>query len=285
MLHPYETLAPEYEALWARMVVKPNAAKQVDQTAKRLLRDLSVYKPVYLATKVPVAVIMCISEHEMSGRTDRNLAQGDPLTDYSVHVPAGEPRVGHGPPFTFEEAAIRALEIDGLDDVPAWSVPRALYEFEIYNGTGYRNKGLRSPYLWGGTNNQQPGKYTSDGHFDPSAMDTQLGTAPLMRRIMELDSSLVIPGADLGSPIVTPTPVGIGGSVGSHDTYWLQRALMAMGFNPNGIDGVYGRDTRAAVRAYQTANGLTVDGIAGPQTYGSLEKDLEARGLTRPDGP
>jgi len=44
----------------------------------------------------------------------------------------------------------------------------------------------------------------------------------------------------------------------------LQRAL--------GItaDGIYGPQTRAAVRAYQRAHGLIVDGIAGPQTLGSL---------------
>jgi cell wall-associated NlpC family hydrolase len=35
-------------------------------------------------------------------------------------------------------------------------------------------------------------------------------------------------------------------------------------------DGVYGPQTRRAVRAYQAAHGLTVDGIAGPQTLGAL---------------
>ncbi|WP_201296764.1 N-acetylmuramoyl-L-alanine amidase [Nocardiopsis sp. FR26] len=40
-------------------------------------------------------------------------------------------------------------------------------------------------------------------------------------------------------------------------------------------DGYYGPGTEAAVRAYQQANGLTVDGIAGPQTLTHL-------GLTAP---
>jgi peptidoglycan hydrolase-like protein with peptidoglycan-binding domain len=35
-------------------------------------------------------------------------------------------------------------------------------------------------------------------------------------------------------------------------------------------DGIYGPQTRRAVRAFQRANGLVVDGIAGPQTLGAL---------------
>jgi peptidoglycan hydrolase-like protein with peptidoglycan-binding domain len=35
-------------------------------------------------------------------------------------------------------------------------------------------------------------------------------------------------------------------------------------------DGIYGPETKHAVRSYQRAHGLTVDGIVGPQTLGSL---------------
>jgi murein L,D-transpeptidase YcbB/YkuD len=35
-------------------------------------------------------------------------------------------------------------------------------------------------------------------------------------------------------------------------------------------DGIYGPQTRKAVRRFQRANGLTVDGIAGPQTLAAL---------------
>lgn len=59
------------------------------------------------------------------------------------------------------------------------------------------------------------------------------------------------------------------GSRGSEVTK-LQNALKAAGFDPGPIDGIYGPKTAAAVRKYQTSKGLTVDGIAGPQTMGSL---------------
>ena len=44
-------------------------------------------------------------------------------------------------------------------------------------------------------------------------------------------------------------------------------------------DGIYGPQTRRAVRRFQRANGLVVDGIAGPQTLAAL--GLTARGASR----
>lgn len=50
----------------------------------------------------------------------------------------------------------------------------------------------------------------------------------------------------------------------------LQRALQQRGFDPGPIDGAIGRLTIAAIRAFQAANGLEVDGIAGPLTRAAL---------------
>ena len=61
------------------------------------------------------------------------------------------------------------------------------------------------------------------------------------------------------------------GSTGS-DVKKLQQALIDAGYDvgSSGADGIYGAKTKAAVTAYQKANGLSVDGIAGNQTLGSL---------------
>jgi len=52
----------------------------------------------------------------------------------------------------------------------------------------------------------------------------------------------------------------------------LQQRLIARGFTcgPSGADGKLGTATRSAVKAFQKARHLKVDGIAGPQTWTAL---------------
>jgi peptidoglycan hydrolase-like protein with peptidoglycan-binding domain len=54
------------------------------------------------------------------------------------------------------------------------------------------------------------------------------------------------------------------------DVRELQTLLKAAGFDPKGIDGIFGPNTDKAVRAYQKSKGLKVDGIVGPMTWGAL---------------
>ena len=52
--------------------------------------------------------------------------------------------------------------------------------------------------------------------------------------------------------------------------YILQATLYCLGFDCKGIDSIFGANTQSAVKAYQQAKGLTVDGIAGKNTFAKL---------------
>jgi len=49
----------------------------------------------------------------------------------------------------------------------------------------------------------------------------------------------------------------------------LQSGLFVKGFE-TALDSIFGPNTAAQVRAFQTNNGLVPDGIAGPNTFEAL---------------
>ena len=66
----------------------------------------------------------------------------------------------------------------------------------------------------------------------------------------------------------------------------LQEALIGLGYMSGKVDGTYGDKTVSAVKAFQKANGLTVDGTAGEETqkllYGGSAKSAPAAGKATP---
>jgi uncharacterized protein (TIGR02594 family) len=50
----------------------------------------------------------------------------------------------------------------------------------------------------------------------------------------------------------------------------IQQALKDKGFDPGPVDGVWGRATSAAVKAFQAQQGLVADGVVGPKTTAAL---------------
>lgn len=141
---------------------------------------------------IPWYFIACVHYLECSLSFKKHLHNGDPLTGYTVHVPAHRPKVGHPPPFTFEESAFDALKLMKYDQVTNWSLPFILQKLEGYNGFGYNKRGVHTPYLWSYSNHYTKGKYVKDGVFDANAVSSQLGAAVILKR-MEQRGLISIP--------------------------------------------------------------------------------------------
>ena len=52
----------------------------------------------------------------------------------------------------------------------------------------------------------------------------------------------------------------------------LQQALQGLGYDPGAIDGHFGSQTESAVKAFQGAKGIAVDGIVGEITWLNIDE-------------
>ena len=73
-------------------------------------------------------------------------------------------------------------------------------------------------------------------------------------------------------PTATPTPTSSALRVGSTGSKVksMQQRLKALGYYTGSVDGTFGEGTRKALVAFQKANGLTADGVAGTATLKKL---------------
>lgn len=60
------------------------------------------------------------------------------------------------------------------------------------------------------------------------------------------------------------------------DVKTVQQRLNTLGYAAGIVDGIYGSNTRSAVRAFQKAYGLSVDGVAGSATRSALQKAVNS---------
>lgn len=79
---------------------------------------------------------------------------------------------------------------------------------------------------------------------------------------------------NLGAPIWEQISGSSHGGAASPLVARTQRGLARLGYDPGPADGRYGPRTAAAIRAYQAANGLPVDG----QASGRLAERIEGAG-------
>lgn len=172
---------------------KFNRSTQINAQAAKIAANRSRYEAVAKATGVPWDVIGVIHYRESSGDFAGVLHNGQKIIGTgkkTTLVPKGR-----GPFTSWEQAAYDAL----MNCAPHagkntdWSIAGTLDLLERYNGLGYRKKGVPSPYLWAGTDQYVKGKYVADGKYDPNHVDQQLGVAPILMKIREMEEKKTIP--------------------------------------------------------------------------------------------
>ncbi len=175
---------PVYAQQWDQMAIKATRRTEFERIARKLVGLKPHYLPIETATGVPWYMIALIHLREADNDFSKGLAQGDPWNRRSHNLPIS------GPFNSFFDSAVWALKHDGLTNVSDWRLEKQLYYQEVFNGAGYDMRGLPSPYIWGGSNIQQPGKYVRDGVFSRGDWDHQPGVAPILKVMMELDPTI-----------------------------------------------------------------------------------------------
>jgi lysozyme family protein len=278
MANTFQGLKGEYQRLLDTM--KLTRADAAMAAARKVFKNGNRYIAAGLATGVPWPLVGVLDLRESDCNPGAALGQGDPWNRVSTNVPRGK-----GPFSSWEDAAKYYIHYDGLDDPPGkWDMALTCYMGEKWNGWGYRNKGIFSPYLWAGSTHYSRGKYVADGQYSSSAVDQQLGIIPVLYQMVVIDPETYIGAGGPSPPSFDPPPLEPGAAPYSETgTMWIQSRLnlimVANSHDPATlsllrVDGDYGRLTAACVRDFQTWQGLPVDGDAGDVTTAAIDAEL-----------
>lgn len=181
----FTTLADEYVTFFRRAAFRSDTArKEAIRFAKIAEDNKALYKKTGGPLGIPWWFVAALHMLEASFNFNTHLHNGDPLKAKTKQVPKGRPASGAAP-FTWEESARDALTFEKLDGLKDWSLPRALHRFEAFNGFGYRDKQVPSPYLWSMTKIYSKGKFIADGEFSKTAVSKQCGAAALLMALIE----------------------------------------------------------------------------------------------------
>lgn len=176
----FEARQQLYLDLFKSMIVKPEAESDFnDWFLEKIKFNKRIYEEVGLKTGIPWHVICCIHAKEASLDLNKGLSNGQPWNQVTTMVPRGR-----GPFNSFQESAIDSIIYDGLHLIKRWSVEYILWSSERYNGWGFANRNLPSPYLWSGSNKYTKGLFKEipffPSWFDEDAVADDLGVAVLL---------------------------------------------------------------------------------------------------------
>lgn len=118
-------------------------------------------------------------------------------------------------------------------------------------------------------NNEYGAGLTVDGYYEPKTHKA-LVKALQHEFNVQLGAGLVEDG--IFGPATKAKCPNIRKGMRGNITKLIQCMLYCRGYDPNGIDGIFGSGTEAAVKAFQRDHGLSADGIVGKNTFEKLFK-------------
>jgi lysozyme family protein len=177
----YEKHQKELEKAKAKEL-GPKQQADLDKFKKNYEANKSRYEAVGKEADMPPELVASLHWRESSGNFGKYLHQGDPLGAPAKHVPTNIPVFGKD---EWDKAAVHALKMKqmckkelGINKDTKDRAKLAAFS-ERYNGMGYNNKGVASPYVYSGMDTYTSGKYVADGVYSASTVDQQLGVVRL----------------------------------------------------------------------------------------------------------
>lgn len=163
---------------------------------------------------------------------------------------------------------------------PNWD-DRALLNLSIV--VAQANETLKMPYRHISGSQAKSGVAGFTGHGDVQPTNrTDPGAKFAWGKFLSV-AQIIDDNSNGSAPPVTPAPDGYLklGSKGS-EVSKVQQRLKDLGYDVGTVDGDFGPKTESAVLAFQATNGLSADGIVGPNTKNVLFSD-SAKGPAPPD--
>lgn len=184
---------PQIAKWWDAMEIIPARSHEFQTARDHAMANRDLYVQVEAATKLPWAMAAAIHWRESNGNFNTYFGNGQSLLMRTTIVPKNRgpfakrlPDLG-----AFVAGAIDAVRQEDWGNVLDWRLEKQLFYEEAFNGPGYYLHGIPSPYLFGGTTIQVPGKYVRDRVWDPNFEDLQIGCAGIMQVIAAADPTIV----------------------------------------------------------------------------------------------
>ncbi|MDJ0625381.1 MAG: hypothetical protein QNJ31_03335 [Candidatus Caenarcaniphilales bacterium] len=172
----------------ASLSLLPEHKDQIKEFQSIYRENQSLYREVEQKTQIPSVLIAALHFRESKGNFRTYLHQGDPLGRAPVNHPTNIPTFHN-----WTDSAIHALGMkkstqNKLGINASTNDLSLLAEYaETYNGKGYENRGLVTPYVYSGTSVYSGGKFVADGKFNSSTIDKQVGILPLIMSVSNGD--------------------------------------------------------------------------------------------------